>query len=234
MGQLVISGIVMSHNIAINHRAFGTGLKTATRFIAGYGRRYARIYASNIEEEFMLRTFVLLTFLYSACALSCGSTAQHFFGYSKWSSKSDKEAFFEANSCGVPINYGPKQADPLIADAVVDGINSGVNKDLLFTILRNYNCAYGARHQSNYKVIKEFITREKYATFCNLERLQRIFIIQADGGLTLRDSASKQGKRIDALANGTYVEVLRESGDWAYVKSYHGEGYVYKKLLTPY
>ena len=27
-------------NIAINHRAFGTGLKTATRFFAGYGRRY--------------------------------------------------------------------------------------------------------------------------------------------------------------------------------------------------
>ena len=26
-------------NIAINHRAFGTGLKTATRFFAGYGGR---------------------------------------------------------------------------------------------------------------------------------------------------------------------------------------------------
>ena len=30
----------MSSNIAINHRAFGTGLKTATRFFAGYGGRY--------------------------------------------------------------------------------------------------------------------------------------------------------------------------------------------------
>ena len=27
-------------NIAINHRASGTGLKTATRFFAGYGGRY--------------------------------------------------------------------------------------------------------------------------------------------------------------------------------------------------
>ena len=27
-------------NIAINHRTFGAGLKTATRFFAGYGGRY--------------------------------------------------------------------------------------------------------------------------------------------------------------------------------------------------
>ena len=27
-------------NIAINHRTFGAGLKIATRFLAGYGRRY--------------------------------------------------------------------------------------------------------------------------------------------------------------------------------------------------
>ena len=31
-------------NIAINHRAFGTGLKTATRFFAGYGGRYVYKY----------------------------------------------------------------------------------------------------------------------------------------------------------------------------------------------
>ena len=30
----------MQHNIAINHRTFGAGLKTATRFFAGYGGRY--------------------------------------------------------------------------------------------------------------------------------------------------------------------------------------------------
>ena len=31
---------MVTHNIAINHRASGTGLKTATRFFAGYGGRY--------------------------------------------------------------------------------------------------------------------------------------------------------------------------------------------------
>ena len=29
-----------AHNIAINHRAYETGLKTATCFFAGYGGRY--------------------------------------------------------------------------------------------------------------------------------------------------------------------------------------------------
>ena len=32
--------MALPSNIAINHRAFGTGLKTAARFFAGYGRRY--------------------------------------------------------------------------------------------------------------------------------------------------------------------------------------------------
>ena len=31
--------MALPSNIAINHRAFGTGLKTATRFFAGYGGR---------------------------------------------------------------------------------------------------------------------------------------------------------------------------------------------------
>ena len=31
--------MALPSNIAINHRAFSTGLKTATRFLAGYGRR---------------------------------------------------------------------------------------------------------------------------------------------------------------------------------------------------
>ena len=30
----------LTPNIAINHRTFGAGLKTAARFFAGYGRRY--------------------------------------------------------------------------------------------------------------------------------------------------------------------------------------------------
>ena len=29
----------VKHNIAINHRTSGAGLKTATRFLAGYGER---------------------------------------------------------------------------------------------------------------------------------------------------------------------------------------------------
>ena len=37
--MVLLLNIKLPYNIAINHRAFGTGLKTATRFFAGYGRR---------------------------------------------------------------------------------------------------------------------------------------------------------------------------------------------------
>ena len=36
----ILTVLALPSNIAINHRAFGTGLKTATRFFAGYGGRY--------------------------------------------------------------------------------------------------------------------------------------------------------------------------------------------------
>ena len=42
-------------NIAINHRAFGTGLKTATRFFAGYGKR--QISGGNNMSVVMLKKF---------------------------------------------------------------------------------------------------------------------------------------------------------------------------------
>ena len=41
--KLLLTVQALPSNIAINHRAFGTGLKTATRFLAGYGGRYKSI-----------------------------------------------------------------------------------------------------------------------------------------------------------------------------------------------
>ena len=52
--------MVLPPNIAINHRAFGTGLKTATRFLAGYGRRQVNIMVYLIFSIVMVLIIVFI------------------------------------------------------------------------------------------------------------------------------------------------------------------------------
>ena len=59
------------HNIAINHRTFGAGLKTAARFLAGYGGRYVSIRNINMNK-FLKALIMAICFLPFAASASDG------------------------------------------------------------------------------------------------------------------------------------------------------------------
>ena len=179
----------------------------------------------------LLACFLLVV---STSIWACGTTAHNYTLYPKFGNASEKEAFLKNHSCSTAMYYKPHRADPIIATALADAIKSNVSSSVINKVLTNHNCVYGARHLESYKVILEFISEEKYSKFCNIKRINNLFIINANGGIVLRNAAGKHGARLAGLANGTYVEVLSESKGWVYVNSYAGKGYVFKKLLKSY
>lgn len=215
------------------HRTFGAGLKIASGFsLVMAGVRPIR--SNTRKRNVMKYMIIILTLIFSFPTFSCGTTVNHFSSYPKAFSKTDKEEFFRNHSCVITNNYLPHEADPIIASTIVDAIKSDVDTDLIKMILKNYNCVYGARHLPIYKAIKDLITEEKYSTFCNLERLNNIYIIKAKKSLVLRESANIKANVIHSLPYGIHIEVINNEGNWAYVKTSYGNGYVFNKYISPY
>ncbi len=177
---------------------------------------------------------ILILLLLPIQALACGSTAKNFYQYWHYDTVASKNKFLQKYGCVEPINYFPLDADPIIAKVLVDAIDTGIDGTTINNVLKNYNCAYGARNLAEYSKIREFITAEKYNEFCNIDKLKKIYIVNVESGVVLRSGAGKDKERISALAHGTQVEVINTIDDWAHVKSSHGEGYVFKQLLKPY
>jgi len=177
-------------------------------------------------------SFILL--ISTTHAIACGSISQRLYGYWGLKDLDKKSTFLESNSCPFSKYYAALDADPIIAEVLIDAIESGVSDKIIKNALKSYNCAFGARNTEKYQVIRNYITEEKYSSFCDMKRLNTIKIVNAEGGLVLRSKPNKRSKRLSAIANGTQVEVISLIGDWAHVKAYTGKGYVYYPLLTAY
>jgi len=185
----------------------------------------------------MRYALTLFLLLFVSNTFACGSTAHWFSWY--WDAKDLKQKNnhlkqYENFGCSMSLSYSPRIAEPIIVKVLVDAIESGVEKKIINGILKKYNCVYGARKLPIYSKIKEYITGSKYNEFCNIEKIHRIYIIRANSGVVLRSDANKNSKRIGTIAHGSIVIEKKANGDWINVKSYAGEGYVFKSLLESY
>jgi hypothetical protein len=183
----------------------------------------------------MKKLGVLVLVLFSPHAFACGPAEFYFEKYWRLNNIEQKTELLDLQGCGPQINYYPRLADPVIAKAVVDAIQIGIHDETIEKVLKNFNCAYGARHEPEYETIRQFITDKKYSEFCNVERLTRIFIVTAQSGAILRAGPSVNTERLYAIRDGDYVEMVEDNGDWLHVKSiFYGEGYIHRSLLSPY
>jgi len=170
----------------------------------------------------------------SAVLHTCGNTAEHFYRYWDLESKAKKIKLLEVLGCNQPSNYAPRSADPIITRVLADALNNDVPSKTIKMVLTNYHCAYGGRNLTEYQTIKNFITEQKYAEFCDIERLQRIYIVKSKGGAVFRSAPSVSSERLDAIAEGAFVEVEDSVGEWAKIKYAGVYGYVFKPLLSAY
>jgi len=105
---------------------------------------------------------VLILSFISIQAFACGSTAQQFLGYWRHTTLETKSSFLKEHSCTQPINYSPRNADPIIAKVVVDAINSGVSDTIIKKVLTEYNCVYSARTTEEFTQIMNYIGVHQY------------------------------------------------------------------------
>lgn len=174
-------------------------------------------------------------FTFSMEASSCISAGRNFQkGYFYGGNLVHKTSFLEKNSCGVPINYIPRKAEPIIVDVLVDAAESGVNREIINKVLKKYNCVYSARDLEIYSRLKALVTEKTLFELCPLEYLQTLLIVNVKNGVILREAASKESKKIGTIANGVHVTILNDNVDWVRVKSYSGVGYIHRSLLTEY
>ena len=171
---------------------------------------------------------------FSTYSFACGGTEHHFSRYWRLDTVEKKSALLEHLGCVEPMNYSPRFADPVISAVLADAIKIGLPRKSIEMVLKNYNCAYGARTKEEYKAIRSYIGSDKYAAFCNLERLERVYIVNVSGGAVLRFGPSVESKRLAAVAEGAFVESIKDAEEWLQVKTNKGKGYVHKSLLSAY
>ena len=116
---------------------------------------------------------LLILLLFETQAYACGSTAQRFQGYWVIMDLEHKNKYLKNLSCSDPQRYSPRNADPIIAKVLADAIKSKVENKIINSVLKSYNCAYGARNLPEYSIIKKYITKEKYFSFCEVEKIKK-------------------------------------------------------------
>ncbi len=174
---------------------------------------------------------LLISVIWSANTLACGSVSQNMQMYWTMGTLESKETFLLEQSCYQHMNYSPLRADPIITSVVSDAINIGVKKAVINKAIDSFNCMYGAYHLDEYENVSRYILENGMEATCNTSRLDASYIVTTQGGVNLRSKPSTSGSKIGTVAEGVLVMVLRIEGSWAYVESYAGKGYIYLPLL---
>lgn len=184
----------------------------------------------------MKKYFLIIFLLFSGHASACGSTAMIFSSYlQQCESLECKNNFLKQQQCSTLFNYLPLDADPIIVSVLLDAIGNGVEKVEIVKTFDRYNCAFTARNLEGYKKIEAFMGKASYEKYCSQERLDSLYLISTRLGVILRSGPSIDSQRIGTVAKGRFVEEINgSSGHWIHVKTYAGDGFIHKKLLTPY
>ncbi len=182
-----------------------------------------------------MRIFLYLLFIVgSTNALSCGTALKRFMGYWRENGLETKEQYLDKISYKVLTGYSPLDTDPIITKVLLDAIEIGVSRTVIEKVLQNYNCVYSSNSTKEYLKIKKFIGNKKYYTFCDIPKIDTMYIVTSNGGATIRESATKQSARLNAISEGSTVIVKKIENNWADVDSYAGSGFVYLPLLKKY
>ena len=184
----------------------------------------------------MKSLLAVLVLILPSPIFACGSAAMMLPGY--WDpakTTQQKTDLLAEVGCGSHVNYLPAEDDLIIAAVLVDAIDTDLERGVIESVLQKFHCVYAARNEPSYDFIHSFIGVEKYDAFCNVAYLERLVIVQTPSGAALRDSPGASGKRIGAIPNGAYMEVLATHGDWYEVDGkLYGHGFVHKRLVARY
>lgn len=214
-------------------------------------------YSNKCMAMLTLRNWVLgallLNMLLPYSASACDSMEQRLSVYWSDGSVAAKAALLQHLLCLPAIDYRPTEIDPMVLKVTVDAIKVGVNRDLINAVLRRHRCAYGARKLPDYTHIIDYIGQPEYASFCQVSRLERLFVVRAEGGALLREEPSIRSQRLASVPQGYLVEVLALFGGWVRVAvissnsqtslpqsvtadsvTNRQEGYIYAALLQTY
>jgi len=186
----------------------------------------------------MLRLLLLVFAVYLVATpnqvQACGTVAQSFWSNVLEADKTQLESFLKSQTCSDAERYAPEQAEPYIAIVLINAIDAGVSEQTIEAAFTQFNCVSTVRRRTAYNRIIEFVGKERFSKICDAEALGRMYIVKASGGANLRRAPSISADKLGAVAEGTLVKDAEPEGEWFFVHSYRGSGYVHQSTLKPY
>ncbi|MEM7430382.1 MAG: SH3 domain-containing protein [Pseudomonadota bacterium] len=173
-------------------------------------------------------------FLVPGVSVACGSVEDMFERMRFETDKAPLESFLEDFSCGTPSKYSPERADTYIAMVLINAARARVSKDKVQATLSSFNCAYSARHYHGYVEIKAYLGDKRFGAACDLDVIERVYVVTANGGANLRTKPSISAPKLGAIAEGVAVRNGTEESEWVLVDTYLGRGYMHVSTLRRY
>ena len=136
-------------------------------------------------------------------SFACGSVAQSFFGMILERDKDRLEAFLRSHACSGELKFSPDRADPYVAVVLMNAADLGVSKDIFEKVLSRFNCVAQLNNRTGYQVLIDYIGQEQFAKNCSPEKLDRVYVVKAQGGANLRASPSIDGRKVGTVAQGS-------------------------------
>ena len=165
---------------------------------------------------------------------ACGSTAQHFWSYTLEADRVRLQTFLESESCASEAEYSPIRAEPYIAIVLINAIDAGVDRETIEAVFERYNCVSSVRNRTAYQRIVEYLGDDRYAEICDVEAFRKMYVVASDGGANIRKEPSTDAQKVGVKAEGTLVRNGEKRGDWFFVDTDKGPGYMHSSTLTPY
>ncbi|MGB5335525.1 MAG: SH3 domain-containing protein, partial [Woeseiaceae bacterium] len=178
--------------------------------------------------------FALILIMLPLESFACGSVAQSFWGMILESDKGRLETFLQSHACSGELKFSPDRADPYVAVVLMNAAHAGVSKDVFESVLLRFNCVAQLKNRSGYQVLIDYVGQERFSEICSSEKLDRVYIVKAQGGANLRASPSLDGEKVGTVAQGSVAINGELHGEWIKVETYAGEGYMHESTLRNY
>ena len=167
-------------------------------------------------------------------AIACGSVAQSFWGMILESDKGRLESFLQSHACSGELKFSPDRADPYVAVVLMNAAHAGVSKDVYEEVLSRFNCVAQLNNRTGYQVLIDYVGPERFSEICSPKKLERVYVVKAQGGANLRASPSMDGEKVGTVAQGVVAIDGERDGEWIKVTTYAGEGYMHESTLRAY
>lgn len=178
--------------------------------------------------------FALMLLVVPLESFACGSVAQSFWGMILESEKDRLETFLQSHACSGELEFSPDRADPYIAVVLMNAAHAGVSKEIFEKVLSRFNCVAQLKNRTGYQVLVNYVGPERFAKICSSDKLDRVYIVKAQGGANLRASPAMDGEKVGTVAHGSVAVDGERNGEWIKATTYAGEGYMHESTLRAY